>query len=137
VVFPSKQARKIYGFLDGHQIAIVSATKFNSARSQFPVVMSFVFPLVKYLHRLITAHRREREQKQLSSISLMRSSLYRFTNRFSIRDFLGRGRGSGLLTYSGNSLQVVKPVAVFGEKRKILFALLDDAFARSSIQCML
>jgi hypothetical protein len=34
VVFSSKQAGKVDGFLYRHQIAIVSATKFNSAGPQ-------------------------------------------------------------------------------------------------------
>jgi hypothetical protein len=92
VIFSSKQAGKVDGFLYRHQIAIVSATKLNSAGPQFPIVMSSVVPLVKYLHCLITANRSEREQKQLRSISLPRSSLYRFTNRFPIRYFFGQGR---------------------------------------------
>ena len=92
MVFSSKQAGKVDGFLYRHQIASVSATKLNSARAQFPVVMSSVVPLVKYLHCFIAANRGEREQKQLGSISLPRSSLYRFTNRFPLRDFFGQGR---------------------------------------------
>ncbi|HEX3253030.1 MAG TPA: hypothetical protein VHS05_26550 [Pyrinomonadaceae bacterium] len=115
VVFPSKHASKVDGFLDRHQIAIVAAPKFNSARSQFPVVMSFVFPLVKYLYRLIAANRGEREQQQLSSISLARCFLYRFTNRFPIWGFFGQGRGVGLLIYSRHPLQLVKPASVLGE----------------------
>jgi hypothetical protein len=115
VVFSSKHARQVDGFLDRHQIAIVSTPKFNPARSQFPVVMSFVFPPIKYLYRLIAANRGERKEKQLSSISLARGSLYRFTNRFPIRDFFGQGRGDGLLTYSRRSLQLVKPASVLGE----------------------
>ena len=90
VVFSSKHAGKVDGFLDRHKIAFASATELNSARPKFPVVMSFLFTLVKYLHGLIATNRGEREQKQLSCISLARSSLYRFTNRFSIRDFFGR-----------------------------------------------
>src|ERR1044071_8266074 len=96
VVFSSKQAGKVDGFLYRHQIAIVTATKLNSAGPQFPIVMSSIVSLVKYLHCLITANRSEREQKQLRSISLSRSSLYRFTNRFPIGAF-GQGRGCGLL----------------------------------------
>jgi hypothetical protein len=97
VIFSSKQAGKVDGFLYRHEIAIVSTTKLNSAGPQFPVVMSSVVPPVKYLHCLITANRSEREQKQLGSISLPRNSLYRFTNRFPIRDFFSQGRGCGLL----------------------------------------
>ena len=101
MVFSSKQAGKVDGFLDRHQIAIVSATKLNSAGPQFPIVMSSVVPPVKYLHCLIAANRSEREQQQFSSISLPRSSLYRFTNRFPIRDFFCQGKGSGLLIRRG------------------------------------
>ena len=114
VVFSSKQAGKVDGFLYRHQIAIVSATKPNSAGPQFPVVMPAVGPPVKYLHCLITANRREREQKQLGSISLPRSSLYRFTNRFPIRDFFGQGRMRTVDLYPA-SPQLVKLVSVFAE----------------------
>jgi len=137
VVFSSKHPGKVDGFLDRHQIAIISARKLNSACPQFPVVVSFEFTPVKYLYCLIAANSRKREQKQLSFISLLRSSLYRFTNRLAIRDFFGQGRGCGLLTYTRRSLQLEELASVFGEKRKILFALLDDAFARSSIHCLL
>jgi hypothetical protein len=115
VVFSSKHAGKVDRFLDRHQVVIVSATKFNSARSQFPVVMPFVFPLVKYLYGLIPANRGEREQKQLSSISLARGSFYRYTNRCPIRDFFGQGRGGGRLTYSRCSLQLKKAASVLVE----------------------
>ena len=84
VVFPSKQAGKVDGFLDRHQIAVVSALEPNSAGAKFPVVMSFVTPLVEYLHGLITTNSRERKQKDLSSISLMRRCLYRCPNGFPI-----------------------------------------------------
>jgi hypothetical protein len=114
VVFSSKYAGKVDGFLDRHQNGIVSATKFNSPRSQLPVVMSFVFPLIKYLYCLIPANRGEREQKPLSSISLARGSFYRCTNRCPIRDFFGQGRGGGVLTYR-RSLQLVKAASVLGE----------------------
>ncbi len=97
VVFSSKQAGKVDGFLYRHQIAIVSPTKLNSAGSEFPIVMSSVVPPVKYLHCLIAANRSEREQQQLGSISLSRSSLDSFTNRFPIGDFFGQGRGYGLV----------------------------------------
>src|SRR5688500_2701142 len=87
VVFPSKQAGKVDGFLDRHQIAVVSAVEPNSAGAKFPVVMSVVTPLVEYFHSLITTNCREREQKDLSSISLMRRCLYRCSNGFPISDF--------------------------------------------------
>src|SRR6185369_6447079 len=87
VVFPSKQAGKVDGFLDRHQIAVVSAVEPNSAGAKFPVVMSFVTSLVKYFHSLITTNRRKREQQDLSSISLMRRGLYRCSNGFPIWDF--------------------------------------------------
>ena len=63
VVFSSKQASKVDGFLYRHQIALVAPTKFDSAGPQFPIVMSSVVPPVKYLHGLIAANRSEREQK--------------------------------------------------------------------------
>ena len=56
VIFPSEQTGQVDGFLNRHQIVIVSTTKLNSARPQFPVIMSFVFTLVKYLHCLIAAN---------------------------------------------------------------------------------
>ena len=62
VVLSSKQTGKVDGFLDRHQVAIVSATKLNSAGPQFPIVVSSVVQPVKYLHCLIAANRSEREQ---------------------------------------------------------------------------
>ena len=63
VVFPSKQVGKVDGFLDRHQIAVVSAVEPNSAGPKFPVVMSFVTPLVEYFHSVITTNCSKREQK--------------------------------------------------------------------------
>src|SRR6476619_5865245 len=62
VVFPSKQAGKVDGFLDRHQIGVVSAVEPNSAGAKFPVVMSFVTPLVEYFHSLITTNCSKREE---------------------------------------------------------------------------
>ena len=87
VVFPSKQASQVDGFLDRHQIAVVSAVELNSAGAKFPVVMSFVTPLVEYFYSLITTNCREREQKDLSSISLMRRYLNCCSNGFPISGF--------------------------------------------------
>jgi hypothetical protein len=58
VVFPSKQAGKVNGFLDRQQIAVVSVVEPNSAGAKFPVVMFFVTPLIEYFTRptLIASH---------------------------------------------------------------------------------
>src|SRR6185503_15982329 len=93
IVFPAKRAGKVDGFLDRHQIAVVSAGELNSAGAKFPVIMSFVTPLVEYFHSLITTNCNKREQKDLSSISLMRLGLYRCSNGFPIWDFSGQRRG--------------------------------------------
>ena len=87
VVFPSKQAGKVDGLLNRHQIAVVSAVEPNPAGAKFPVVMSFVTPLVEYFHSLITTNRSKREQKDLNSIPLMNRCLYRCSNGFPIWDF--------------------------------------------------
>ena len=133
VVFPSKEARKVDGFLDRHQIAVVSGGEPNSAGAKFPVVMSFVTPLVEYFHGLITTNCSKREQKDLSSISLMRRCLYCCSNGFPIWDFPRQG-GCRLLTYSWDVLQFVEFGSVLREKGKMLFALLDDVFTGSCVQ---
>src|SRR5687767_7379259 len=86
IVVASKQDGKVDGFLDRHEMTLVSTVESNSAGAKFPVVMSFVTPLVEYLHSLISTDCSEREQKDLSSISLMRRCLYRCSNGFPIWD---------------------------------------------------
>ena len=132
VVFPSKQAGEVDGFLDRHKIAVVSTVEPNSAGAKFPVVMSFVTPLVEYFHSLITTNCSKREQKDLSSISLMRRCLYRCSNGFPIWDFPRQKRCR--LLYSWEVLQFVEFDSVFGKKCKMLFALLDDVFTGCCVQ---
>jgi hypothetical protein len=133
IVFPSKQAGKVDRFLDRYQIAVVSAVEPNSAGAKFPVVMSFVTPLVENFHSLITTNCSKREQKDLNSISLMRRCLYCCSNGFPIWDF-PRQRRYRLLTYSREVLQFVEFGSVFREKGKMLFALLDDVFTGCCVQ---